>query len=44
MTVHVDDGATAPDAITLEVEDLEEVIAPNSQGTTTKLSSGTRWS
>jgi len=28
MTVHVDDGATAPDAITLEVEELEEVIAP----------------
>ena len=28
MTVHVDDRAPAPDAITLEVEELEEVIAP----------------
>jgi hypothetical protein len=32
MTVHVDDGAPAPDAITLEVEELEEVIAPKLAG------------
>ena len=32
MTVHVDDVATAPDAITLEVEELEEVIAPRLSG------------
>jgi hypothetical protein len=28
MTVYVDDSVTAPDAVTLEVEELEEVIAP----------------
>jgi len=32
MTVHVDEGATAPGAITLEVEELEEVIATKLAG------------
>ena len=32
MTVHVDEGAPAPDAITLEDEELEEVIAPKLAG------------
>jgi len=32
MTVYVDDRATAPDVITLEVEELEEVIAPRLSG------------